>query len=127
MKKNIILVFFIMFSVPCFGEDIFLKCKSNDSLQFESTVSLYTKNNNRIFQIDSVIMENNKEDSYGGLAKITETPSQIKIEYRRIKGSFFETISIDRVKSTMTILSNPIKVDQINTEHSDCLISKPKF
>jgi len=127
MKKLSIAFMYIFFSSVCFAQDIFLNCKSDDSLGFESTVSLITKNGNRILQMDSVIMENNKEDSYGGVAKISETPAQIKIEYRRPNGSFFETITIDRIKSMMIIISNPTGVDQIFTERSQCQTAKPKF
>jgi len=75
--------------------DIHLLCKFIDMAGFQSTVSIYKEQGRLVYQQDSVIMKNGVVDQSGGVAQITETPSQIRVEYTR--NNMTTTKMIDRV------------------------------
>ena len=89
------------------------------------TISIYQKGNNLVYHEDSVTMENNKFDEFGGFTKIEVTPHLYRIEYNQNKKNFSQTTVINRLTLEM---KQHGELDGKNFFYEfKCLLSKPKF
>lgn len=105
---------------------IHLRCINNALGGLTGNASFWKENGRLNYQHMSIIYRDGQIDQYGGVARISETPAQFRVEYQRLDQSFKSVTILDRITGRLST-TDEISGKSPTTQHWECQAIKPKL